>query len=317
VREGGAAEFAGHLHEAGFYGSDTEFRSLIVPFVEEGIDAGEPVIIGYDERKSALLQQWLEDPSPVAFITDSTLYSTPARAIATYRRLFEQHVAAGARQIRIAGDVPHPGNGGRFEGWDRYESAVNTVWDDFPARSVCLYDATTVSPTVREVVERTHPYLLTPNGERRANSRYDPTPAFVGLAATVDPLEASRPVVELHDASPAEVRRTLHALAHGRLDDHTLDDLVLGASEAASNALIHGKPPTTVRIWTAETRVIVHVCDSGQGPTDRLAGLVPVTNSPTGGGLGLWLAHQLDIDVALIPGPDGFTIRLRSSPPGS
>jgi hypothetical protein len=29
-------------------------------------------------------------------------------------------------------------------------------------------------------------------------------------------------------------------------------------------------------------------------------------------GLGLWLTHQLDIDVALIHGDDGFTIRLRA-----
>jgi hypothetical protein len=27
--------------------------------------------------------------------------------------------------------------------------------------------------------------------------------------------------------------------------------------------------------------------------------------------LGLWLTHQLDIDVALIYGDDGFTVRLR------
>jgi len=31
-----------------------------------------------------------------------------------------------------------------------------------------------------------------------------------------------------------------------------------------------------------------------------------------GPGLGLWLTHQLDIDVALIPGDRGFTVRLRA-----
>ena len=65
MRTGAARGHAGHFHEAGFYGSDTEFRALIVPFAEEGIAAGEPVIIGYDGRKNALVRSWLTDPSAV------------------------------------------------------------------------------------------------------------------------------------------------------------------------------------------------------------------------------------------------------------
>ena len=84
-------------------------------------------------------------PAAVAFIADNSLYATPARAIASYWQLFERCSAAGAAQIRIAGDVPHEGNGGRFAGWDRYESAANTVWDRFPVWSRCLYDATTAA----------------------------------------------------------------------------------------------------------------------------------------------------------------------------
>ena len=85
MRTGAARGHAGHFHEAGFYGSDTEFRALIVPFAEEGIAAGEPVIIGYDGRKNALVRWWLTDPSAVTFPADSGLYATPAWAIAAYR----------------------------------------------------------------------------------------------------------------------------------------------------------------------------------------------------------------------------------------
>ena len=60
MRTGAARGQAGHFHEAGFYASDAEFRALIVPFAEEGIAAGEAVIIGYgDDRKSAPLRSWL------------------------------------------------------------------------------------------------------------------------------------------------------------------------------------------------------------------------------------------------------------------
>ena len=112
MRTGAARGQTGHFHEAGFYGSDAEFRALIVPFAEEGIAAGEPVIIGYDDRKNALVRSWLTDPSAVTFPADNAdnnVYATPARAIAAYRRLFEFHVASGAGQIRITGELPHPG----------------------------------------------------------------------------------------------------------------------------------------------------------------------------------------------------------------
>jgi hypothetical protein len=59
---------------------------------------------------------------------------------------------------------------------------------------------------------------------------------------------------------------------------------------------------------------MVTVHDTGRGPADHLAGLVPAPSniSDRGLGLGLWAMHQLDIDVALRHTGDGFTVRLRS-----
>src|ERR1700760_1543845 len=114
------AGHVGNFHEAGYYASDEEFLAQILPFATDGVAAGEPVILGYDDRKSDLVRAALPRPDAVTFLTDTSLYATPAGAIEAYRRQFEKHMAAGAAQIRIAGDVPHEGNGGRFEGWDRY-----------------------------------------------------------------------------------------------------------------------------------------------------------------------------------------------------
>ena len=86
MRTGAARGQVGHFHEVGFYGSDTEFRALIVPFAEEGIAAGEPVIIGYDGRKNALVQSWLTDPSAVTFIPASFRPQAPAARTAASRR---------------------------------------------------------------------------------------------------------------------------------------------------------------------------------------------------------------------------------------
>jgi anti-sigma regulatory factor (Ser/Thr protein kinase) len=319
MRTGAACGEVGHFHEAGFYGSDAEFRALIVPFAEEGIAAGEPVILGYDDRKNALLRSWLTDPSAADFITDTGLYAKPAGAIATYRRLFEFHVAMGAGQIRIAGDVPHPGNGRRFEGWDRYEAAVNTVWHDFPVWGLCLYDITTTPPAVLDVVERTHPRIVSPSGQRRENSRYQDTRMFEGLPYETDPLEAFPPVAQLVNRPAADARSALVRIAGGRVPGPIVQDLLIGVTEALTNAQCYGGPPATVRIWAADDRIVVTIHDTGSGPADRLAGLIPMPSNALDRhlGMGLWVMHQLDIEVALRRTGDGFTVRLRNVPGSS
>jgi len=311
MRTGVPPGCVGNFHEAGFYADDAEFLTLIVPFVESGLAVGEPVVIGYDERKCDLLRAAIPLPERVIFVADTSLYATPARAIEAYRQQFERHVAAGAEQIRIAGDVPHEGNGGRFAGWDRYESAVNVVWQDYPVYSRCLYDATTVAAGVRDVVERTHRHLVSAGGSA-ASPRYQDVSEFRGASPPADPLEATSPDLQLVDASLKRTKRRVAEAVRGRIDDGVRDDLLFALSEAVINAQLYGRPPTTVRAWTGADRVVVHVRDAGPGPFDPLTGLVPAPHGAAGAGLGLWLVHQLpSLDVALVRGDGGFTVRLR------
>lgn len=311
MRTGAVRQHLGNVHEAGFFASDAEFLDLLVPFVTEGSEAGEPVLIGYDARKSELLRAALPDPEAATFLTDAGTYASPAGAIAAYRRQFDRHVAAGAGQIRITGEIAQAGSGARFAGWDRYESAVNVVWQDFPVWSRCLYDATVVADVVRDVVERTHPRLLTAGGGAVVSPRYQDIAEFEPLPPVADPVEASRPALVLTDASAWHVRHSVAELAHGRIPVETAEELVLAVSEAAENAVLHGRPPVTVTAWTAHDRVVVHVHDAGPGPASPVAGLVPDGSSV--GGRGLWLSHQLPgVEIALLPGADGFTVRLRS-----
>ena len=118
-------------------------------------------------------------------------------------------------------------------------------------------------------------------------------------------------MIELVDRSAAEVRGALIQISEGRVADTVLDDLLLGVTVAVSNAMVHRRPPATVRIWAALDRIVISVHDQGRGPADPLAGLVPAPRGTATLGLGLWIIHQLDIDVALKYADDGFTIRLR------
>jgi hypothetical protein len=304
--------FVGNFHEAGFYSSDAQFLALMVPFVTDAVRAGEPVVIGYDERKNGLLRAALGQPDAVTFVGDTALYATPAGAIEAYRQQFDRYVAAGADQIRIAGNVPHEGNGGRFDGWDRYESAVNVVWQNYPVYSRCLYDASTVSDRVREVVERTHRRLLTGEGDAAESPRYQGVIGFERLRSAADPLQETTPRIRLVDAPLKRAKRRIAEAARGRVDDAARGALVFALAEVVMNAQQYGRPPVTVTAWTDEDRIVVQVSDSGPGPRDPLTGLVAAPEGTRGAGLGLWLVHQLPhVDIAFFAG-DGFTVRLRA-----
>src|SRR3954462_4368980 len=73
-------------------------------------------------------------------------------------------------------------------------------------------------------------------------------------------------------------------------------------SEAVINAQLYGGPPISVKVWTSQDRLVMHVHDTGPGPPNPLTGLVPAPDGSSGSGLGLWLSHQLtNVDIALIP----------------
>lgn len=301
----------GYLHELGIYASDEEFRDLICPFALGGLAAGEPVVFAYDAAKMALLQEWLPESPNISYVTDTAPYATPGRALAGWRRVVEDHLAAGATRVRIAGNVPHPGYGRPYAGWDRYEAAIDRAWGDLPVWAPCLYDARIAPIDVLETAMRRHRRLVAPDGTHRLNDAFEPSDRLSDfLTPQADPLEAATPTIELTDPTPAAARAVVGYAAE-ELDDGQRDDLVLAASEAVTNALLHGAPPVTVRIWIGDGRVVVNVHDEGVGPTDPLAGLLS-GGVDTESGRGLSLAHQLGIDVALIADQRGFTLRLRA-----
>ncbi|MGH9292726.1 MAG: anti-sigma factor RsbA family regulatory protein [Acidimicrobiales bacterium] len=311
ARTGAAAGHVGHFHEAGFYDSDGELAGLVVPFVEEGVAAGEPVLIADPEPGAWRFLARFADTPGVSLVARDGRICTPARAIDTYRQRFVSELREGAGQIRLTGARSEAADAERFAGWDRFESAVNTQWADFPLWSLCLYDTRTTPSEVIDVVERTHPFILTTASGRRPSPRYE-CRLSATLPVSLDPLESSPPTAELTDPTALEARDVLRSLARAAVPSATLEDLLIGVAEGVTNALRHGSPPTTVRIWAAADRVVVTVHDTGPGPADPLSGLAPGSHDLADGGLGLWLTHLLDIGAALVYGDDGFSLRLRS-----
>jgi anti-sigma regulatory factor (Ser/Thr protein kinase) len=109
------------------------------------------------------------------------------------------------------------------------------------------------------------------------------------------------------------VRRVVGSFAiDAGLDIQRTEDFVLAVNEITTNAVLHGRPPATVRGWETGGGVVVEVTDSGEGIRDGLAGQhLPPAESR--GGRGLWMARQL-CDALVVSSDDaGFTVTLSAA----
>jgi anti-sigma regulatory factor (Ser/Thr protein kinase) len=316
MRTGAAAGHRGYFHEAVYYPGEDDLLAVVVPFLLGGVAAGEPTVVAFGQRNAAVVRDALPADSGVTFLTGGDVYARPAAAIRSYRKLLGSYAAGGAAQIRVVGEVPRPALGATWDWWARYESAINHAYDDFPLWSMCAYDTRITPAPVLHDVARTHPRAARPDGSHPLSERYTEPLAYLSEPRPVvpDPLESTRPVVELADPTPAQARAAVHRLDPGRVPANEVGELVVAVSEAVTNALRHGRPPVHVRLWTAADRIVAAVSDGGSGAKDPFAGLLPATESRIGG-RGLWITYQSCNHVTMTRTADGFTLRMTAGNP--
>ena len=151
---------------------------------------------------------------------------------------------------------------------------------------------------------------------RRSPSGERPLPRRPGVRGPPVRTRSTRSL-HAHDRAGQPIRRRCPARAHAdRMRPHPrhhLEDLLIGVSEAVSNAKRHGRPPATVRIWATPGRIVVSRSRPRPRSSRSPGGPGPRSSNTADRrlGLGLWVIHQLDIDVALRHADDGFTVRLR------
>ena len=316
MRTGAAAGHEGYYHEAVYYSSDEELLAVLVPFLTGGSDAGEPTLVALGERNAALVRSALPARANVEYLTGGAVYARPTAAIRSYRRLLAGHVAAGAPQIRIIGELPPAAFGATWDWWARYESAINHAYDDFPLWSMCAYDRRSTPDDKLAEVARTHPRAARPDGTHPASETYVDPVTYLSEPWPVrpDPVQLTPPFADLTAPTPAAARQAVRAAGRGIVSDDDLEDLVVAVSEAVTNAMVHGRPTVGMRLWTGADRIVVTVSDGGAGPKDPFAGLLPATGRASGG-RGLWIVHQSCNHVAAQVTPDGWTLRLIAGNP--
>ena len=251
-------------------------------------------------------------PSP--YLTVQPALTEPGRP-ALHVRAARPMLAGYARVVHQEPVIPPS----QWPEWRRLEAVLNLALSYHDTWAVCAYDRRTLTGEMVADLHATHP-LIAQDGRHLHNDRYQHPVDFLKHHRNnpPDPVEHTAPAVELADPTPATARATVAGFArHQRLPTGEIDNLVFATHEAVTNALMHGRPPTLLRLWAQPDRVTVTVTDTGPGPSDPLVGLLPPEplNGPgPGARFGLWLSHQL-VDVAHRHDPDGYTIRLAATHP--
>ena len=300
-----AAEHRGFRHELFLYGSADDLLEFVVPLARDGVAAEEPTLLLLRaDTAQAVLQQ--VGPSP--YLTVEPALTQPGRTAA--------HVSAAGSTLPRFSRVVHQEPviaTSQWAEWRRLEAVLNLALRHNDTWAVCAYDQRPLPADMVGDLHATHP-LIGQDGDHRRNDRYQHPVNFLVRHSDdpADPIEQTPPAVELVDPSPAAARATVKWFCHEQLPSQEIDKLVFATHEALVNALVHGRSPAVLRLWTQPGRVTVTVTDAGPGPTDPLA--VTPSVVPTAPALGLWLIHQL-VDVSRRSGPGGYTVRLTATHP--
>jgi len=311
---------AGRLrHDALLYDSPEHLAAVAAPFLLDGLAAGDAAVVATRPASARLLQEAVGGDPRVQFLEQSEVYRprTPS-ALRTFRSLGETFAGERTGRVRVVGEVDFGPTERHWLEWQRYEAVLNDALSGWPLWGLCLFDTQQLPDPLLDAARQTHPHVATPVGRQENPAYTDPADYLRSLPIPSEPLEATPPALLVFGIVDfSRLRRELAAeLAH--LTDHreaireAVEDFLLAVDEMTSNAVLHGRPPVTLRLWTSPDRIVCSISDGGMGWDDPFAGYGPAHGDDLSrGGMGLWLARQLCDHVDIAGRGEGAGVRVR------
>jgi anti-sigma regulatory factor (Ser/Thr protein kinase) len=293
-------------HNALVYELQDEYLSRAVPFLREGLEAGEGAILAHTKPGLAMMREALgPDAEEVTFVDVSSSYTRPAKTLAAYYTVFSAQLRK-TPALRVVADVQFGPDPDEWDLWTGYEAVFNRSFGHLPAWVICSYDATGTPDQIIEGVWQTHPEVATADTWQTSEHYEDPEELLRRLAPVPEPLAELRSIPFGGDVE-AFRERLARELAAEEMSEAKVLDLLLAATEVATNALEHGGGIEEVRVGRAGGRFVCEIVDPGEGFDDPTAGYL----APREGlGAGLWVARQLTWQIEFFHSPAGFTARI-------
>jgi anti-sigma regulatory factor (Ser/Thr protein kinase) len=294
-------------HAALFYGTQEEYLTGAVGFVNAGLAEGGAVLVGAPEPGMSLLRDRMGHRAGLVSWADMRrVGANPARIIAWMRDFAAAH---GGRPVRFLQEAVWAARTAP-EHCEviRHEALVNIAFAAAPVSVLCPYDTAQLDAGVIKSAMPTHPLLIRGGGA---------VPSHAYDAGAAVPAECDQPLPRPPDgAAVLSYRADLSAVRafaarHAReagLAPARVDDLVLAVGELAANTLRHSHDSGVIAVWASEGELLCQIEDAGH-ISDPLAGRWKAATD-AGGGHGLWLVHQVCDLVEIRTSPGRTEIRL-------
>jgi anti-sigma regulatory factor (Ser/Thr protein kinase) len=283
---------SGFRHELLLYSGEDGFLAGTVPFIEEALSCGEPVLVSVSNARIELLKEVLgQRRDGVQFADMHVLGGNPARIIPAWRRFLDEQAPDG-RPVHAIGEPIWPGRSpAELSECQRHESLLSIAFDGQPWSLLCPYESDALEESVIQAARESHP-IIAQEGARRPSDSFaaarQPSDPFAGVlpAPAGEPQEMAFTRGQL-----GGLRRFASGIAAEALEGTRVQDLVLAVNELATNSIRHGGGRGTLRIWREGTTLLCEVCDDGRISEPLVGRMQPGARQRTG--RGLWLVHHL------------------------
>jgi anti-sigma regulatory factor (Ser/Thr protein kinase) len=296
-------------HEALFYTDDEAFLAGTLPFVEAGLEAGEPVLVTVPPQRLEQLRAGLGGrEAQVRFLDMAVVGRNPNRLLPWVLRAFvDEH---RPRPVRILVEPIWPGRAPvEIPSCVAHEALINVALGSCPASVLCPYEVAALPAGIVRYAERTHPVVVQVT-ERRFSGGYAEPGDILQLLNQPLPEPRSTPEELVFEAGGLALVRQMvaeRARAAGLPADR-IADLQVAVNEVATNTLAHATGPGTLRVWAERDRLICEIRGPGH-ISDWLAGRVrPAADSDRG--RGLLLANRLCDLIQTYTQPESTVTRL-------
>ncbi|ANN18777.1 anti-sigma regulatory factor [Amycolatopsis orientalis] len=297
------------VHPALFYRDPEEYLAGTVPFILDGLAAGDPVAVSVPGANLELLRTALGGDAERVRLLDMTKEGrNPGRIIPGVLRAFAD--AHPARRVRIIGEPIWAGRSElEYPACAQHEALINLAFTGREVTILCPYDTARLDARALADAEVTHPVLIDATGER-VSTGYAPQHVIAEYNTPLPEPATSTTLDSIAGdaASQAHARAVTRAQARqAGFSPDRVGDVELVVAELLANSVDHGGGQGRLRIWPEPAQLVCEVSDPGH-LTDPLAGRRP---APAGQlrGRGLLLVNHLADLVRVHTGPLGTTVR--------
>lgn len=147
----------GFRHQGCVYACDAEFLAMAVPFAQDGLRRGEPVLVATTAANLELLHDALGTEGGKVDCAEAAYFGRrPQQRVSALHEYWARHRASGG--VRILAEAMWAGRSSReVAAWKRMEAGLNVVLTDTRIWLMCPYDTRVVDASIVEDARRTHP----------------------------------------------------------------------------------------------------------------------------------------------------------------